>query len=427
MTGCRKIIGLLIIIFIGIPVLIGVIWGVGMTRAVVSPEFLSDLPQDIIAKVPALLEETLRAVDEEGVITDQDERAWVKAIVNADTSPKELLEKIGVMAWLENELSQSLEDVGKILRGEMRVRPIMLNLRPLKTALAHEEIDRYLVEILNKLPACTDEQVKEWAGIVMAERYEDTPPACKPQGVEADSAVKVLRHYWIQEIDDIPDEVDILRLDRDDFFPYGGVDITRHVMSLTYLLFLAPAIIIGLAALIGATWGAGILRWIGVSTLVGGGLAFGLSKLVGKAVQWGMDIGPVGYSYSDIPLKEVGRAIIEKSGDIILVIVDHLFSTVDTVAGTVCIVGIVLIALSYAVFQQKRTTTATPAAPTPPVSPAPLAPEPGTPTPAPQDTDADTGTDNGTDTETETGPGTDTAADTAPGKDTESGKTPEPK
>jgi len=117
-----------------------------------------------------------------------------------------------------------------------------------------------------------------------------------------------------------------------------------------------------------------------------------------------MDIGPVGYTYTDIPLKEVGRALIEKSGDIILVIVDHLFSTVDTVAGTVCIVGIVLIALSYAVFHEKKTT---------PAPPAPPAPKPETQTPAPQ------GTDTGTDADKDT----DTAAD----KDTDSGKTPEPK
>ena len=44
----RRIIGVLIIVFIAIPVLFGVIWAVGMVRATVSAEFLSDLPQEII-------------------------------------------------------------------------------------------------------------------------------------------------------------------------------------------------------------------------------------------------------------------------------------------------------------------------------------------------------------------------------------------
>ena len=40
----RKIIGLLIIILLGIPTLFGIIWAVGLTRAAVSSEILSDLP-----------------------------------------------------------------------------------------------------------------------------------------------------------------------------------------------------------------------------------------------------------------------------------------------------------------------------------------------------------------------------------------------
>ncbi|UCH92942.1 MAG: hypothetical protein JSV88_21975, partial [Candidatus Aminicenantes bacterium] len=105
MNGVRKVIALLIIIFIAIPVLIGIIWSVGFTRAVVSPEFLSEIPRDIITKIPDLLEETLEAVDREDVIRDEDARAWVRAVAEVETTPKELLEKIGIMDWLRNELS----------------------------------------------------------------------------------------------------------------------------------------------------------------------------------------------------------------------------------------------------------------------------------------------------------------------------------
>jgi hypothetical protein len=359
MSGVRKTIALLVIILIGIPVLLGVIWAVGVTRAVVSPEFLAEMPRDIIARVPNLLEETLEAVDREDVIEDADTRAWVRAVASAETTPKELLEKIGVMDWLKNELSQSLEDIGKILRGEMRPKPVKLNMRPLKAALTHEGVSQYLQEILEKLPPCTDDQVKEWLEAVVHERpFEDNaPPACQPPDLV--NAVRLLRQAWIQEVAEIPDEVDVFDIEKEDFFPRRGVNITHLVVSLTYFLFFFPAVILLVSALIATSSGPGILRWIGVPTLISGILAFGLSRFVGKMVQWGVDIGPFSYSYSNVhhvPFSEAGEIFIEKLGDIILVVVDHLFAAVNTVAGTVCVVGIILIALSYLLSRDSRST-----------------------------------------------------------------------
>jgi hypothetical protein len=266
------------------------------------------------------------------------------------------LEKIGIMDWLKNELSQSLEDIGKILRGEMSPRPVILNMRPLKAALSHEGIDQYLKEILEKLPPCTDDQTREWLEAVVHKRPfdYDTPPACQPPDMV--KAVEVLRRAWIQEVDEIPNEVDMIESDEWDFYPHSGVKFTHIVVSLTYFLFFIPAVILLLAALIATSSGSGILRWIGVPTLIGGLLAFALSQFVGKTVQWAIGVGPVGYSYSDVdfPFEEVGEIFVEKMGDIILLVVDHLFSAVNTVAGTVCIVGIVLIALSYLVTRDRR-------------------------------------------------------------------------
>ena len=357
MNGVRKVIALLIIIFIGVPVLISIIWGVGVTRAVVSPEFLSEMPQDVIARVPALLDETLEAIDREDVIRDEESRQWVHALTQIETSPRELLEKIGIMSWLRNELSRSLEDIGKILRGEIRPRPVILNMRPLKAALTHEGIEQYLMEIMEKLPPCTDDQVAKWVEEAVHEKpFEyDTPPACRPPDTAA--AIKVLRQTWIKEVNEIPDEVDMLEMDDWDFHPHQGIKIAQIAVSLTYFLFFIPAVILLLAAVIATSNGPKILRWIGIPTLIGGILAFGLSKFVGQAVQWGIDMGPVSYSYGDLnhaPFSEVGEIFIEKMGSIILVVVDHLFSAVNSVAGVVCIVGIVLIAISYLIARESR-------------------------------------------------------------------------
>lgn len=351
MNGIRKVIGLLIIIFIGVPVLIGIIWAVGVTRAVVSPEFLSEMPREIITKIPDLLQETLEAVDREDVIRDEDTRRWVRAVADADTTPKELLEKIGIMNWLRTELSRSLDDIGQILKGKMKPRPVILDMRPLKAALRHEGINEYLKEILGKLPPCTDDQTREWVEAVVQEKpfQHDTPPACQPPDLV--KAVEMLRAAWIEEVDEMPNEVDLIEADQWEFYPRSGINFTHLVVTLTYLLFFVPAVILLLASLIGASSGPGIIRWVGISTLTGGALAFGLSKLVGKLALWGAGVGPLGYSYSEVhfPFDEVGEIFVEKMGDIILLVVDRLFSAVNTVAGAVCIVGIVLIAVSYLV------------------------------------------------------------------------------
>jgi hypothetical protein len=350
MNGIRKVIGLLIIIFIGIPVLIGIIWAVGVTRAVVSPEFLSEMPREIITKIPDLLQETLEAVDREDVIRDEDARKWVRALAEAETTPNELLEKIGIMDWLKTELSQSLEDIGQILRGKISPRPVILDMRPLKAALRHEGINQYLKEILGKLPVCTDDQTRQWVEAVVEEKpfRHDAPPACRPPDLV--KAVEILRAAWIEEVDEIPNEIDLIETDEWKFHSRRvGVNITHLVVSLTYLLFFIPAVILLVASFIGAATGTGVIRWVGISTLIGGALAFGLSKLVGKMVLWGIGVGPIGYSYSDVhfPFDQVGEIFVEKMGDIILLVIDRLFSAVNTVAGAVCIVGIVLIALSY--------------------------------------------------------------------------------
>lgn len=382
MSGFRKTIAVFIIAFIGIPTLIGIIWGVGVTRAVVSPEFLSDLPRDIISRVPTMIDETLEAVEREDAVDDEEARIWIKAIAEVDTSPKELLEKVGVMSWLENELSQSLEDIGKIMRGEIKPRPVMLNLRPLKKALKHEAIDQYLKDVLQQLPTCSDQQMQEWMETVEDDFHKELPP-CRPQGLE--NAITLLRAHWHREIDkEIVNEVNIfdVRWDDDHYFDYEfGVGIMKIVVAATFFLFLVPLFFFALAALIASGWNAGALRWIGGSAVVGGGITYLLSKFAGEVLEFGVSAFPFHYThpYQDARLAEI---FFEKAGDIGIVVADHLFSAVYSVSGIVVIVGIVLIALSYAFVSEKggggtRTrTTTTAAAAAPAAAPQPPAEEP---------------------------------------------------
>ncbi|MCP4157301.1 MAG: hypothetical protein GY757_56850 [bacterium] len=339
MSIIRKSIAVLIVLFVCIPTLLGIIWSVGITKAVVSPEFLSDLPQEIIEKVPDMIDEVLEEVDREDMAHTANSQAWVKAIVNAETSPKELLGKIGLLDWLENELSDSIDKMGKMLRGEIPLRTIVLNLRPLKEALRHEEIKTYLLNLLKTLPVCDADQLEEWTQAAAAGHPSDLEdlPACRP--ADLDSAAMAINFVREHEIDDIPDEVNILQSSLS--FP-KGINMFKSVVSLTYFLFLIPALFIVFAALIAGGGTPGFFRWSGATTFIGGILSFALSSLVKNAIPWAMGIAPEASGVTPFEQLMTGKA-----GTIGMMFVDQLLSGVSAVAGTVCIVGVVLFALSY--------------------------------------------------------------------------------
>ena len=337
MDALRKSIGVLIIIFLGIPILVGTIWTVGLTKAVVTPEFLSDLPREIIEKIPDMVDEVLEEVDREDLVDDPNGRAWVRAVVEADTSFKELLGKTGLLDWMENELSGSLKQMGEMLRGEIPARTIVLNLRPLKQALRHEAIKEYLVDLLRNLPPCDDDQLEEWVEAAANPRDLEDLPACRP--TDLDSAAQAIYFVQDHEIEDIPDEVNIF--EHAPSFP-KGMDLIQGVLSFTYLLFLIPAFFIVIASLIGGTTKSGFFRWMGISTLIGGILAFALSSLLKHAVPWAIGIAPEAHGIT--PFEEV---MVGKAGNIGILVIEQILSGVNSVAGVVCLIGIVLFALSY--------------------------------------------------------------------------------
>ncbi len=100
MNTARRLIGLLLIIFLGLPTLFGIIWAVGMIQASVSAEFLTDLPREIIADIPDKADEIFREAQDERVIIDDNTRAWFQAAAKTGISPRDLMEKTGLLEWL---------------------------------------------------------------------------------------------------------------------------------------------------------------------------------------------------------------------------------------------------------------------------------------------------------------------------------------
>ncbi|MBU2437782.1 MAG: hypothetical protein KKC69_01370 [Acidobacteria bacterium] len=344
MRATRTIIGLLIIIFLALPILVGVIWTVGVTKAAVSPELISDLPREIIDEFPRYLDDIIREAQDPSVIRDADTRAWFTAISRASMKPTDVLERSGISGWMEGELSRSLAKIGETLRGQRDPDPIFLNLRPLKEALHSGEIERYVEDVLHQLPACDEEGLNAW--MVLADRssweFEDLPP-CLP---DMDLALSVMRVELTADVDDVPDEVEFF--EGVDFVPFG---FSKVVVWLSYLLFLIPAGFLILGSLVGSSSAGSFCRWFGVSTFIGGLIPLGMSLFVGGITHWAIRWAP--HMKTEEWSSDLGLLILGKIDWIPMMIVDKIFSPVAVVSGVVCIVGVFFFAVSFLMGRNK--------------------------------------------------------------------------
>ncbi len=364
-TG-RKIIGVLLIALLGLPTLFGIIWAVGLIRGSVSPEFLTELPRDVINGIPGTAEEIFRDAQDERYVTDPNTRAWFQAMAKAGISPRNLMEKTGLLPWMEGELSNSVRELGPILRGERRPHEITIDLQPLKQAILSPEVGRALEATLANLPPCDANGQETWARIARREPGHDTLPACRPvQGVSED----VLLYARTEAIRDMPDHVHML--EDTEHFPFLPLGLSGFISVASFFLFLIPAAFIFLGALIGASTPAGIFRWSGVSVLAGGVPALVLALASKYLSLWAIKAAPA-FNTHDWG-GGLGDLVMDKMRWIPAQVIDQLFSPVVGVAAVVCLLGVVLYALSFSV----RNTPRGAAVQAAPSAPAPVQPKSG--------------------------------------------------
>ena len=361
MIAVRKIIAILIIAFIGLPILFGVIWVVGLTKATVSSEFISDLPQEIIREIPDIAQEIFEEGQDEKVIRDENTRAWFLAAEKAGVSPKQFLADIGLLDWLKYELSDSLDEVGEILRGERRARPITIDLRPLKDILMRDEIDQYLMQVLEELPPCDEEGEREWQQIGRWGLDDRELPACRP---DMEVAREALMEWRMDAVSEMENEVEIF--EDVEFIPFG---LSRFLTVISSFLFVFPALFIFIGSLIAATSPASFFRWCGISTFIGALPALLLAFFVKYISLWGLKIAPFYSSDWGSWSPELQELILDKTSWIPMRIIDQIFSPVVTVAAIVCVLGIVLFAISLMVRNKPKGRAVTSAQAPPPVSP----------------------------------------------------------
>jgi len=338
MKQARTILGLLIMIFIAVPVLFGVIWAVGFTQAVVSPKTLTELPGEIIAEVPEAVEGMMLAARDEDSDLDYDARTWLNAVAGASPTPREVLKETGVNDWMEHELSGALRKVSDVLNGRSAIHDVWLDMRPLKTAFSHPVMEKWISQVLEKLPACSSGQSEAWKRILLDDRSYDSLPPCRPESATVTDATMVIREHITR---DIPDQVNIME---NADIPHGRFNIAKTVTSFTYLLFLIPATFIALGALVAAPSKIHFFRWSGIATMVGGGLVLALTSLIKDVIPWAIRVGPGHYPSPSTHWHEV---LAEHMGGLAAVFSRHFISPVITVAGAVCIVGLLIFAFSF--------------------------------------------------------------------------------
>ncbi|OGD19207.1 MAG: hypothetical protein A2W03_15330 [Candidatus Aminicenantes bacterium RBG_16_63_16] len=373
MDAVRKIIGLVLIVFFGLPILFGMIWAVGLIKATVTPEFLTDLPRQVIAEVPAAADAIFRDAQSEDFISDANTRAWFQAASKAGMLPSELMAKTGLNDWLTGELSGSLRQAGRVLRGEARPRPIVINLQPLKQALLSPEVERYLEATLNNLPPCDEQGLKSWGEVAAFGPRHRELPACRPDPEASKAALAAAR---AKVVGDIPDDFQVFRGVR--HFPVFPLGLSRAMTVLSFFLLLIPAAFIFLGAVIADSTPAGFLRWSGASIFIGGFPALLLSLAVKYFSLWGLASG--GFSWHGQRTSEFSDLVFDRLRNVPESVINQLFSPVIVVAALVCAAGIVLFAVSYSVRKTPRSARK-PASTVPqaPTSPGAGAQGPGAP------------------------------------------------
>lgn len=347
MEPFRKQIGLLVLVFLGVPSLTAVLWLAGITQAVTSPDFIPNLPKDFSEELPDAVEFMLESARHRSSIEPENLRQWILAASKAETRPGELFEEIGLMSWLRDDLSDALKRIYLILQGEVRPHNVKLDFTGLKTAFHHEAIDRYFLEIVDQLPPATEKQEQIWYAIGSGQRhyrgYRQGLPACKPSSQEAIQAV-----------------ADKLR-DRDENIPRretifegeeieaSGIDILTIARILGYLLLMIPGFIIAFGAFIAEPLNFRCFRWSGIPIIISSFIALVfaflpkvLLKLMALVFGW---IGSVYHDDSIWSPSLISQGI-DKLGNLVRVVIDPLFAPVVSVALFAGLFGVLLYGLS---------------------------------------------------------------------------------
>ncbi len=345
MKFIRKSLGLFIIVLMALPLLFGVIWGAGLIKATTSPYFLSELPKEIIDRLPGVIQDTVEIVKQND--GDEEIKAWLAASEKAGIDWEDVMKTSGVLDWINVELKEKIGRVGQIFEGNEQMKNIRLNLKPLKQALKSEAIYDAIKKVLLNLPEGTADEVAVWVEYIETEGTVSAP-VVRP--LQPEAVVDVIRRELFSEIDDMHDYIDLVRVS--DIAPYGS-EFTKFFNSISFIMFMIPGILILAGAFVGGYGMKGFLKWCGVSTLAGGIITLISVKIVQGLVTLSSWVPSANIEINDTFVR-VGSVMMGRIEELFALVTDALFDPVGQMAKVVCVVGIVIWAISFAIVDQSN-------------------------------------------------------------------------
>ncbi|MFA6603141.1 MAG: hypothetical protein WCT01_05065 [Candidatus Shapirobacteria bacterium] len=331
-----KIIGWIIIIFLGIPSLFTAIWATGITKGMLSRQLISVIPQQILTNLPDLAQTALNEAQKPGAIKDQNTSTWMMAAGRANKNLNTVLNESGISQWLENDLGKALGQIEPMLKGEEEMKNIEVNMEPLKTALTTPIVEDYLKQVVNSLPTCTSQQLTEWRDELAASNEEKQIPACNP-------GARMVNQIWEgyrTQVNNIPSIGQI----------NDGVSTTTPVRfnligwinNWIWVLFLLPLLTIGAGVWLSEnnrakrlSSGGWIMAATALGTLVSGLICQNAIKAAVAAGNFGWQQGTSSpWSW------EFYSALTKQIGGIATPLVDQVFSPVINLAIIFLVLGI---------------------------------------------------------------------------------------
>ncbi len=371
MNVLRKIIGALVLLFVGIPILFGIIWGVGVAKGALSSHFYRELPQIISSEIPNIVDELIEEVRENPTSSDMDEQSkrWLEAIYKTGVPFKVVMKESGLTSWFEEDFSDSMYLLGKVISGKADYKPVYLSLEKLKKAISSDYLADYLSTVVKNLPPCSQTEEKFWALEVSKKDFIDNFPDCNPQKIDKKSLKEFFKSSLQMKVKEIPEKVDLLSdysmgvgVDSKgrDFFSWKYRDNERRINFIrafntySYLLFIIPFSFIFLGAIIADSTLPGFLLWSGGATTTGGVLSLLLHSLVSGVVKAVGILPSSSFSiYYNSNLSSVEAIVNKRVMEIFNQILSGLFSKVSHISFTIILLGIALIAFSFLVKNER--------------------------------------------------------------------------
>jgi hypothetical protein len=270
-TTLRRVIALLLVIFVVLPLIFTTLIMISINSWVLDRNFYVSLLDD-----PKLYE-ALLSQDLPLYVNNR----WFPREINSDLPPIALdkaLREVMTPLYLHDQSVRIVNQAFDTLEGRRDAFDISMDLAPIKAALRGDGGSRFAQTLAAQIPACASGQEPLIAGSTLIR--------CRAANVSVEEATQQIVTALPAFIDQMPDQINLARepLDlRAEWRPFSLIFLGNLGLSLTIGMLLALAGVFWLAAaFIGGTNRRERLLWLGWSLLVPAALVFIMGLAIGS-------------------------------------------------------------------------------------------------------------------------------------------------